>query len=319
MVYHDPIITMYIVILSLETIYGVSTNAVIILFLSYYYARGLDRRVSNIIILALSISNVLYACVSYVNILLLYFNPLVFLKTLITPAVYVFATFMITSSSWLTACLCFFYFMKIQTFRSGFLSWIKMKVNIAIPWMILMAELISVVSASLNILEFLEHNESSKNISLVQLAKMKAKSNGIFSNNLYISFVSSCFPFLISVVTTAATVCSLNRHRKKMKKNQTKSSVNVKAYENTVRNMIRLLVFYGMFYVTLFLFYFNLFVTYTTGFWVFLIIISLYAPVQSTLLIFSNTKLKKAWMKVFYWKVMSTKEEESRNISSPEN
>ncbi|XP_073416604.1 taste receptor type 2 member 8-like [Dendrobates tinctorius] len=319
MVYHDPIIPMYIAILSLETIYGVSTNAYIILFLSYYYVRRLDRSVSNIIILALSISNVLYASVSYVNILLLYFNPLVFLKTLITPAVYVFATFMITSSSWLTACLCFFYFTKIQTFRSGFLSLIKMKVNIAIPWMILVAELISVVTASLNILEFLEHNESSKNISLVQLAKMKANSNGIFSNNLYISFVSSCFPFLISVVTTTATVCSLDRHSKKMEKNQTKSSVNVKAYENTIRNMTRLLIFYGMFYVTLFLFYFNLFVTYTTGFWVFLIMIFLYAPVQSTLLIFSNTKLKKAWMKVFYCKVMSTQEEESSNISSPEN
>ncbi|KAM4024047.1 taste receptor type 2 member 8-like [Anomaloglossus baeobatrachus] len=291
MVYHDPIISMYIAILSLETIYGVSTNAFIISLLSYYYVHGLDRSVSNVIILALSVSNVLYACVSYVNVLLLYCNPLVFLKTLITPSVYVFASFMITSSSWLTACLCFFYFMKIQTFRSGFLSWIKMKVNIAIPWMILMAELLSVVTASLHILEILEHSESPKNILLVQLAKMKASSNGVFPNNLYISFVSSCFPFLISVVTTTATVWSLNKHSKKMEKKQTKSSVSVKAYENTILNMIRLLIFYGIFYVTLFLFYFNLFASYTTGFWMFLMVIFLYAPVQSTLLIFSNTKL----------------------------
>ncbi|KAM3916059.1 taste receptor type 2 member 8-like [Leptodactylus fuscus] len=312
---YSPLAPMYVAILSLETIYGVSTNGFIIFFIHFYYVKGLKISVSNKIILALSISNILYASVSYVNILLLYFSPLVFLQPAITPSVFVFAMYIITSSSWLTACLCVFYFLKIRTFRPGVLSWLKTKVSSAIPWMILMAELVSVVTASLNILEFVERSDSPQNISLRQLAMMKTSSNGIFTNNLYISFIGSCVPFLISVVTTAATVWSLRKHSQKMKKNCTKTSggFNVKSYENTVRNMTRLLIFYGFFYVTLFVFYFNLFAMLSTGFWIFLMIIFLYAPVQSTLLILANTKLKKTWMKIFHWKVSSTSEEESCN------
>ncbi|XP_056392734.1 taste receptor type 2 member 8-like [Hyla sarda] len=310
---HNPLILMFIVILSLETIYGLSSNFFIIFFIFFFHAKGLDKSVSNKIILALSISNILYTCVSYINILLFYINPIVFLETSITPAVYVFAMFIITSSSWLTACLCVFYFLKINTFRSGFLSQLKMKVSSAIPWMILMSELVSVLTATLNILEFIQKDDPPKNISLVQLAMMKVSSNGVFSSNLYISFVSSCLPFLISVGTTGVTVWSLNKHSKKMEKKHTQSSagVNMKAYKNTIRNMIRLLIFYGIFYVTLFLFYFNLFSANSTGFWLFLLVTFLYAPVQSTILIFANAKLKKAWMKIFHCNVTSTQEEES--------
>lgn len=309
---HGPLVRTFIAILSLETIYGLSTNA----FIIFYHVHGLDKCVSNKIILALSVSNILYACVSYINILILYFNPMAFLTTSITPTVYVFAMFIITSSSWLTACLCVFYFIKIQTFRSDFLSWMKTKVSSAIPWMILMSELLSVVTSSLNILEFIGNDADPKNISLAQLAMRKASSNGVFPSNLYISFVSSCVPFLLSVVTTAVTVWSLNKHSRKMEKKHTKSSVgpNVKAYENTIRNMIGLLIFYGVFYVTLFLFYFNLFASYSTGFWVFLMVIFLYAPVQSTLLIFSNIKLKEAWMKIFHCNVASAREEEISSV-----
>ncbi|KAG8535792.1 hypothetical protein GDO81_027766, partial [Engystomops pustulosus] len=290
------------VILSLETIYGITTNGFIIFFICFYWVKGQDKSDSNKMILALSISNVLYACVSYVNVLLFYFHPIIYLKTSISPAVFVFAMFIITSSSWLTACLCFFYFMKIQTFRSDVLSRLKTKITSAVPWMMLVSELVSAVTASLNVFEFLQNDGSHKNISVVELAMKKSKSNGIFSNNLYISFISSVLPFLISVVTTGATVWALNKHTKKMEKNHTKSSaaVNVKAYKNTIRNMIRLLIFYAIFYVTLFLFYFNLFTTYSTGFWVFLMEIFLYAPVQSTILILANTKLRKVWRRIFH-------------------
>ncbi|XP_044130503.1 taste receptor type 2 member 123-like [Bufo gargarizans] len=311
MLTQNPLFLLYIVILSVETIYGVSTNAFIIFFICYYY--GLDKSASNKVILALSIANVLYASISYINVMLVYIKPIIFQNTSITPTVFVFGMFLITSSSWLTVCLCVFYFMKIQTFRSDFLSRLKTKVSSAIPWMILMAELLSAVSASFNILEFLENGDSAKNLSLVQLDMVKASSTGIFPNNLYISFVSSCLPFLISVVTTGATIWSLKKHSNKMEKSHTKSSagVNVKAYERTIRHMMRLLIFYGIFYVILFLFYFNLFPAFTTGFWVFLMVTFLYAPVQSTLLIFANTKLKKAWMKIFHCKVTSSQEEES--------
>ncbi|XP_069841118.1 taste receptor type 2 member 2-like [Dendropsophus ebraccatus] len=312
---HHPLSLMFIVILTLETIYGVSTNFFIIFFIYSFYINGLDKSVSNKIILVLSVSNVLYACVSYINILFFYFDPIVFLKTSITPAVFVFAMFIITSSSWLTACLCVFYFMKIKTFRSGFLLRLKTKVSSTIPWMILMSELVSVVTATMNILEFIENDNTPKNISLVQLAMMTASSNGIFANNLYISFVCSCVPFLISVVATGATVWSLNKHSKKMEKKHTKTSTgfNVKAYENTIKNMIRLLIFYAIFYVTLFLFYFNLFAANTTGFWIFLVVIFQYAPVQSTILILANAKLKKSWMKIFCHHVTSTRDKKSSN------
>ncbi|KAM5152734.1 taste receptor type 2 member 39-like [Mantella aurantiaca] len=231
--------------------------------------------------------------------------------------IFVAIAFLFTTSMWLTASLCFFYYVKIQTFTSDFLSRLKTKISSLVPWMIFMSVALSCFSSSLTIIQFVVDNTFSESVPVVHSINMSGpyrSSAGVFDENLYTSFICSFIPFLISVVTTASTTFSLHLHRLTMRKNKTPSSSQgrVNTYEDTIRIMIRLLIFYAMTYVVLFLFYFNTFAPYSVGFWVFLVIMCAYSPTQSILLSLATTKLKKAWMKILHLSNESGKEEEHR-------
>ncbi|XP_063789051.1 taste receptor type 2 member 39-like [Pseudophryne corroboree] len=306
----SPLALTCVIIITLEAIIGITITAFIIVLICFWYFRGQSISPSNKIVMALSISNIIFTVISFTNILILCFRPMAFLNTSNTPSIFSLSMFCITSSSWLTACLCFFYFMKIKNFSSQFLSRLKMNISTAVPWMILVAELVSLFTAAMNMLQFGQsEGYPSTNTSLLLSANMKS-SSGTFPGNLYISFLGSFLPFLISVGTISSTVWSLKLHSRRMELNKgtTSGSRNINAYEGPIRIMIHLLFFYGMFYTILFLFYFNIFLSYSLGFWVFLIIMGSYGLNQSILLIFANPKLKEVLMNMLHCRNASAQE-----------
>ncbi|XP_068103361.1 uncharacterized protein [Hyperolius riggenbachi] len=49
----------------------------------------------------------------------------------------------INATVWLTCILCVFHFIKIVQFSSRFLSWLKMKIDALVPWLIMVVELMT--------------------------------------------------------------------------------------------------------------------------------------------------------------------------------
>ncbi|KAM5151653.1 taste receptor type 2 member 39-like [Mantella aurantiaca] len=304
--------------ISLESLVGLFTNVFIIIGISFRYLKHHDISGNDKIILALSISNVAYICVAFAYISIYQFWPSLFVTPYFVPAIFVSFMFIITSSSWLTASLCFYYYIKINNFSCNFLSRLKVKIGSLVPWMIFTSILLSLFSSSLNIFQFTANKEHSRNLSAVYSANTSwpsTTSGKIFQENLYIAYVSHLIPFLISVVTTASTIWSLNLHRLKMKRKKAPSSGSkdrVRTYKGIVQIMIYLLVFYAVFYLVLFLFYFNTFAVGGVFLWIFLLMICSFGPVQSILLTLATTKLKKAWMKIFHCSAGSGEGDENR-------
>lgn len=294
---------------------GILSNFFII-FLHFFKHResvsGSDK-----IIVALSFSNACFASIAFTNIFIFYFWPLMFVTHHLALVMFFIIIFIFTTSSWLTASLCFFYYVKIKTFTSSIMSHLKMKVSSLVPWMIFVSVVLSCFSPSLTIVQLLVDKDPSGEIPAfhsINVSQSYTTSSGVFRDTLYSLFICSFIPFLISAVTTASTAFSLLLHRLKLRKKKTPSSSNhhVKKYQYTIRILIRLLIFYAMIYVVLFLFYFNIFAAYSIGFWGFLVIMCSYSLTQSVLLSLATKKLKQAWMKIFHLGTDSRKADESR-------
>ncbi|XP_040211698.1 taste receptor type 2 member 4-like [Rana temporaria] len=297
----------------LESVIGTFTNIFIIfrIFLTYWkhqHVSGCEK-----IIAALSVSNLGYTYAMFTNILVFTIWPDLLSIAQVYDSLFVFTFFIVITSAWLTASLCFYYYVKINHFSSDLLSRLKPKINSLASWMIVLSVLLSLLCSSLNLLQIIVKEDTQSVISTFGNTSQVSTSLLTSDTKLYIAFVSSFIPFFISVFTTASTAWSLHLHKLKMAKNRTASTNgNVRKYEGAVKIMVCLLAFYALIYVTLCLFYFNVFTIYSRGFWVFLIIICSSSPLQSILLSLSTTMLKRAWMKMLHCNVGSSDEDETR-------
>ncbi|XP_068103365.1 taste receptor type 2 member 8-like [Hyperolius riggenbachi] len=303
-------------LISLESFIGIVTNSFIIFMILFSYFKYHKVSSTDKIIVGLSISNTFFACIAYVDIMIYYFWPVVFVTSNIVPAVFTCIMFNLTTSSWLTASLSFFYFVKIKNYSLSFFSWLRNNINSLVPWMILTSVGLAFLSAFLNIIQFTLMDRDSQNLMTIHVGNTSWSfhSTGVFPENLYISFISCIVPFMISVMATGSATWSLNLHRLKMLRKNTvlSSNGNMQKYSYTIRIMIRLVIFYGFFYTIMFLFYFNIYPLASAGFWAFLVIMCSYSPTQSILLCLATIKLRKACRKIFHCSAESIEESESR-------
>ncbi|XP_075037016.1 taste receptor type 2 member 39-like [Mixophyes fleayi] len=287
------------IVLILEAITGIFGNIFIISVIFFKNTKWLNKSDCNKILVALAISGGCHDCVLTFNILSGFLFPGIYASLYIAYIVLFLTMFSASSCAWMAATLCFFYFIKITTFSSQIFVWVKKKISKIINWMMVITQMVSILSTSLNILNLLELKDSIRNNSII-FSNMTSEAQD--DMQIPIAFFSNCVPMFIMMVTTASTVVSLILHRRQMKKNMgTSVRANTTAYEGVVRIMISFLVFYVIFYVALFIYTFAIFASTNLGNGIMLIIMFSFTPVQCIFLISGTPNLKKAWGHMIFW------------------
>ncbi|XP_018429675.1 PREDICTED: taste receptor type 2 member 129-like [Nanorana parkeri] len=188
--------------------------------------KGQRMSTGDKIILSLSCSNICLLIMTFTSASASYFpfNPDVYTVCTINA----FVIYSRTSCSWLTTCLCFFYFIKITQLKSSFLSLLKKKIkkiDVLIPWMILVIEALCLGSSFFSEMTQVPPQQSS-NISVSFLFDTLGDNSHPGRTILYVSMFVS---LLISVVITARNALSLIVHICRTGKNVTPSGrTNVK-------------------------------------------------------------------------------------------
>ncbi|XP_018425666.1 PREDICTED: taste receptor type 2 member 8-like [Nanorana parkeri] len=209
---------------------------------------------------------------------------------------YILNMYSISSCSWLTSCLCFFYFIKIANFRSGCLAWTKMKIDSIVLWMLVVVEVLSLCGPLINSLIFVFSAETTMSSS--SMINNMTESMEKTSKYLNVIFIVNIVPFIVVMITTALTIVSLNLHVRKMGK-KISSTASLEVHRRVVWTMIQLLIVYSVFYLILFLFFFSTFTQMGLENWLYLILMSLFSPIQSAILIHSNPKFMKTWKTLY--------------------
>ncbi|XP_063789050.1 taste receptor type 2 member 9-like [Pseudophryne corroboree] len=255
--------------------------------------KRLDKSACDKIIVALAISSVCHVCILSFNILSGLIIPGIYMSLYVTYAVLLLTVYSANSCIWLTAGLCFYYFIRITTFSSNIFNWFKMKMNKVITWMIFMSQIMSTLSSSLSLIQLVEPIDSTRNHAAIS-SNMTSGAQG--NKTINIAFLINCFPILIMMVTTSTTVVFLSLHRLRLRRSMgTLVSVNVAAYGGVVRTMISSLVFYGIMYASMLIYSFGILLSTNLENWIMLIMIFSFTPIQSISLISGTAKLKNAW------------------------
>lgn len=277
----------YFAIIMVLVAIGILTNAFIVLVNLGDWLKGQSLNSSDKLVVSLALSN---TCFSFANaaITTCAFFFVELLVGYIYYILYGLVSYAIFSSSWLSSWLCLFFFLKIITFQGGCFGWMKTKVELLVPWLIFLSQVISFVS----LLPFFWTTTKvfAGNFTSSEPIVIGYQTNSFYN---YISVVVNCFvPFLIVTATTGRIIASLSLHAHHMKQNMEDSSgPSLKVHQVAARTMSLLLVIYLIFYV----------VELGLGFlsqasqiyWMCFMLILLFPTLQSLVLITGNSKLRQ--------------------------
>ncbi|KAG8548258.1 hypothetical protein GDO81_025946 [Engystomops pustulosus] len=283
-----------VIILVLETIVGLCNYVFILCAIFHDFYRQKNLSSSNKILLWLGILDIGYEVLISLGLL----DDFIGFRASTTvdwSFLYIMLVlYNICSCAWLTASLGVFYFVKISQIRC--LSWFKFHLSSIVPWILLVLQVVSIIHSILSCVLLVSPQRSPGNITETRPSVMKVLAeNSSDFNNAALSVTSA--PFIILLISTTATIWTLRQHSHRMGRSM-ESGVDrghLTPYELVVARMTHFLFFYVIFYTVMLIFFFAIIVQLRLGFWVALVLLSFFPPVQSVLLILGNPRLKDAW------------------------
>ncbi|OCT61878.1 taste receptor type 2 member 123 [Xenopus laevis] len=277
---------------NLAIIAGAFTNAYISFVILLDYFKTQTMSTVNKILVALSLSNAYFSLVLFFSSIFSFVWPHINTDPYIKGFILALLIYGISSSAWITTCLCVYYFLKITSFRSGLLACFKLKIDIIVPWFILFSEVVSLGCSFLTLLPSDNSQGSSWNASLFY--SLNTTSGAITTSNRFmkVTFIVICVPLLIMIVTTFPTIGSLYLHSRRME--NTGTSTSLAPHRNAVCMMAWLLFLYTTVFVVFFTDFIQLFSPLSFAYWMTYNLMYLSTLVQSAVLILGNPKLKEA-------------------------
>ncbi|XP_053550847.1 taste receptor type 2 member 1-like [Bombina bombina] len=280
---------MFFVIYAAEIVAGIFLGAFIVGVNLFEWCRGKALSSCDQILLALGISNILYPCITGLMLFIILLQ--ITIPPLMSQITYGFCFFTAVSCSWLTAVLCLFYCLKIVHFKLDLIAQLKMKIDPIVPWLIVTVELVSVlcsIPGAMSVINFQCTNKSSSPLANCSLNETVITFN--FPIILMTVVPNVFLPLLTVICTTVCIIWSLRKHTRSMRKNMGEGD-SLRVHKTAVRTMLSLLLLYIVFYMAeccmmsifsspLSLIYFVMF-----------ILVLLFSPVQSVVLIIGNNKL----------------------------
>ncbi|NWR86261.1 TA2R7 protein, partial [Furnarius figulus] len=281
-----------------EAFAGMWINAFIVSVICMTWIKKKTLNSNEKILLVLGLSRFGYLCILWVYSFLsaiypyyLHVRPTVQL----TGSIYMFLNYL---NLWLSACLCVFYCIKIADFRNSFFTYLKVKIDRIVPWLLLgsllLALAVSVLAYDTGVKLHSKNNSSTCRGSFweknIKMEEHVFKVYFLTGFGYAASFTAVTFSALLLLF-------SLWRHQRNMQTNCMKD-LSMDAHIKAMKSILSFLIMYSInfgFLVSTLISSKN-----KENPIMFLIYVFLYAfpVVHSLVLIFSNPKLEKTFLSI---------------------
>ncbi|NXG17428.1 T2R40 protein, partial [Grallaria varia] len=287
-----------VAVITLEAFAGMWINAFIVSVICMAWVKKKILNSNEKILLFLGCSRFWYLCIAWLYDLLSVFYP---------NSLYVHPTFQLVvaiqiflnySNLWVSASLCVFYCIKIANFSNSFFIYLKVKIDMIIPWLLLGSMLFSLV---VGILVYdITAKAFCKNLNNTCQGSIRKASTSLEAHFLPMYFLNGVLfatSFMAVISSALLLLFSLWRHKRNMQTNAMKD-LSMDAHIKAMKSILSFLVMYSINFVFLILtlmysiwgknymkFIFNVFLCAFPGF-------------HSLILICSNPKLEKSVLKI---------------------
>ncbi|XP_056392752.1 taste receptor type 2 member 123-like [Hyla sarda] len=241
-----PDSTAVLTISALEAAAGMVSSSFIGFHILKNISKGQTISTIDKILLALSISNM----VSPITLLSSIVNHVVWNEMNISSMLrYMMVLYCMSSCSWLTVCLSFFYYSKVMQFRSRYLSRLKNNIDSLTPWTILVVEVISLGGSFMNVMKDFIPGLSPWNSDVTtNITKDSSTTSSLYE----VMYLSNFVLYPCMIVLTVWIMASVIMHIHRMRRNiSTARTINLEVHQRVVRTLQHLVAFYVVFYLLL--------------------------------------------------------------------
>ncbi|XP_077137113.1 taste receptor type 2 member 40-like [Ranitomeya variabilis] len=286
-------------ILGVTTTLGIFTNCVIVSVNLVEKVKGKSLGSSDLILVTLGLSNITFQIVMMAND---------FLSLLWSDLYYsdeVYATFNallflpVYASFWFTVCLSVYYCLQIVIFTNPFLVRLKLEIPKLVPCFLVATALTSVAISVPAIWSTYREfpNEGAPTNQSLESNVPKLSIAYLLSSNI----IGCSIPLILVGISNCLILKSLRTKSKNLENSNSSVSPRprTEAKERAARTVGWLLVLYLSFYISEIIMFVDLFPPSSVGFCVCLMVIYIYSPAQSVILILGSPKLKKAIQALF--------------------
>ncbi|KAM4023625.1 taste receptor type 2 member 40-like [Anomaloglossus baeobatrachus] len=288
----------FLVLILLEATTGLVSCFFMLLCLSVKEFRSKNMKSYCRILIFLNMSNICYTSSLGINYAVSLVRPDLFSKTFVAFTISYTTLYSITSSLWLSAILCVFYFMKIMPSQPGLLATLKRRIDAIVWWMIIMAEVVA-LGGSLLIMLISIPPRNQGNSSVIS-SEMVEGTNGQSATFMSIVLSLNSLPILIIMMATIGSTLFLRLYNYQIQKKLSISgNTRVRDYRGSIHTMIGLLVLYTLLLLFAILLTLNVFLYLSLGYFICAMFLFSFTTLLSALLIYGNPKLKEAAKQIF--------------------
>ncbi|XP_063800820.1 taste receptor type 2 member 40-like [Pseudophryne corroboree] len=283
-------------ILGASTVMGVLTNSLILAVNIIDKVRGKALSPSDLILVTMSASNVLFQFIMLANDFLSFLESDLYFSDEIYTLFTVLLNLPIYSSFWFTVCLSINYCLQIVIFTNPLLIRMKFAVSQLVPQLLMASVLMAIatgVPAAWNLYRDPENANMSSNLS-EEISVPKLNVAYLLPCNV----MSCSLPLLLVGITNGVIINSLVTHKSDRNANGDLSP-RAQGRVRAARTISCLLIIYISFYISEVLMFIDVFPPSSPGFCICLMVIYSYSPAQSIVLIFGSPKLKHVYSNLF--------------------
>ncbi|KAG8596452.1 hypothetical protein GDO81_001909 [Engystomops pustulosus] len=278
-------------ILGVSTVFGVFTNLLIVTVNVFDKVRGRKLNPSDLIMVTLGAFNVFFQLIMLINDYVSFLDCDLYSSEQIYTFFTVLLVLPIFSSFWFTVCLSIYYYLQIVMFTYPFLIRLKLGVSQLIP-KLLMASVFTSVANGIPAAWYRYKDHLSFDIANNQSLIAAPKVNVVYM--LPSTIISCSLPLTFIGIANGIIIKSLLSHSHKEDRNANGDlTPKAEARIRAARTIGGLLLLYITFYVSEVLLFIDTFPRNSPGFCACLIVIYIYPPAQSVVLILGSPKLKQ--------------------------
>ncbi|XP_044136901.1 taste receptor type 2 member 119-like [Bufo gargarizans] len=285
-------IVVSMIILGASTIFGVFTNLLIVIVNFVDKVRGRKLNPADLIMVTLGAFNVFFQFIMLINDYVSFLDRDLYSSEQIYTLFTVLLILPIFSSFWFTVCLSVYYYLQIMIFSHRFLIQLKLGVSQLIP-KLLMASVFASVATGLPAAWYRHNGHLSLNLTINQSFELTApKMNAVYM--LPSTIISCSLPLTLIGIANGIIIKLLLSHSHKEDRNANGDlSLIAEARIRAAKTIGGLLILYISFYVSEVLLFVDAFSRNSPGFCACLVVIYIYPPAQSVVLILGSPRLKE--------------------------
>ncbi|NXK37729.1 TA2R9 protein, partial [Piprites chloris] len=285
-----------VTIITLEVFAGLWINAFIVSVICMSWVKKNSVNSNEKILLLLGCSRFCFFCFSWVYSFLSIIYPHYFYVPPTYTLIASIQSFFECSNLWVSAFLCVFYCIKIANFRNSFFTYLKVKIDRMVPWLLLWSVFYSLVIGIL-VCDFANKSHCNNSTSQGNFSKVSIRMEEHFLTTFFIYGFEFITSFMAVTFSALLLLFSLWRHKRNMQTNSMKD-LSMDAHIKAMKSILSFFVMYSINFACLILY--MVYATEKDSPVIFLIYVILYTfpSLHSLILIFSNPKLGTSMLRI---------------------